>query len=69
MSDDYCFDCVYSSNADNMQACVWDSGLKSRQTKCDRYKRSWQKTLTPILFIIMLFLLIVRIFLLAIWGI
>lgn len=49
MSNDYCFNCVYSSNADNMQACVWDSGLKSRQTKCDRYKRSWQKTLTPYL--------------------
>ena len=68
MSDD-CFDCVYSSCVTGMQSCVWDNGLVSRRTKCDNYKRSWQKTLSPILFIIMLFLLIVRIILLTIWGI
>lgn len=68
MSDN-CFDCVYSYCISGMQSCVWHNGLASRQTKCDKYKRSWQKTLSPILFIITFFLLIVRIILLTIWGI
>lgn len=50
MSNDYCFDCVYSCSVNGMQACVWDDGLRNRYKKCDRYKKSWKKTLKPILF-------------------
>lgn len=48
MSNDYCFDCVYSSRVNGMQACAWDDGLMNRRKKCDRYKKSWGKTLRPI---------------------
>lgn len=65
MSNDYCFDCVYSSCVNGMQACVWDDGLMNRYKKCDMYKKSWQKTLSPYLMVIMLFACVI-IFLLAI---
>lgn len=49
MSNDYCFDCVYSSCVNGMQGCVWDDGLMNRRKKCDSYKKSWKKTLIPYL--------------------
>lgn len=48
MSNNYCSDCVYSYSVNGMQACVWDEGLMNRRKKCDRYKKSWGKTLRPI---------------------
>lgn len=55
MSNDYCFDCVYSCSVNGMQGCVWDDGLMNRRKKCDWYKKSWQKTLMPYLMVFMLF--------------
>ena len=65
MSNDYCFDCLYSSCVNGMQACAWDDGLKNRYKKCDRYKKSWQKVLIPYLMVFMFFVF-VTCFLLAI---
>ena len=65
MSNDYCFDCVYSSCVNGMQACAWDDGLMNRRKKCDRYKKSWQKVLIPYL-MVFIFFVFVTCFLLAI---
>ena len=64
-----CFDCVYSSIVNNMQSCAWKSGLASSYSKCERYKRDWVKTLMPLIFIGGFLILIVRMIIMAIWGI
>ena len=66
---EFCFDCKYSSVVNSMQCCAWKSGLASAYRKCEKYERSWQKTISPYLFLAMILVLPIRLIVLAIWGI
>lgn len=64
-----CFDCKYSSVANNMQSCAWKSGLASAYTKCEHYEKDWGKAILPYLLIISFLLLIIRVIIMIVWRI